>query len=127
MPLATLRLFGANLPVGGGGYFRLLPRFLLEMGLRQLMALPMTASVVYFHPWEFDPAQPRLPLTHVSRFRTYVGIGHNRARFDALLAQHSFCRLIDVVDQLEADNVESPRFALSERQLEKSALDGFSK
>ena len=34
--------------------------------------------MLYFHPWEFDPDQPRLPLKALSRFRTYVGLGEQQ-------------------------------------------------
>ncbi|MFL5341650.1 MAG: XrtA system polysaccharide deacetylase [Gemmataceae bacterium] len=113
IPPTTLRLFGQNLPVGGGGYFRLLPSSLLEMGLRQLAAGPSAASVMYFHPWEFDLDQPRLPLGRLSRFRTYVGIGRNRRRFDALLARHPFVRMADLVDELEPQRADLPRYELA--------------
>src|SRR5262249_15950659 len=36
LPLTTLRLLRYNLPVAGGGYFRLLPLALLEAGVRQV-------------------------------------------------------------------------------------------
>src|SRR5581483_7457642 len=75
LPPATLRLLGMNLPVGGGGYFRLLPLFFLKWALRQVRRrCDPAVATLYFHPWEFDPGQPRLPLGRLSRFRTYVGL-----------------------------------------------------
>jgi len=59
--------------------------------------------VLYFHPWEFDPQQQRLPLGRLSRFRTYVGIASSGARLLALLALLAgrlFTRAIDLVGQL---------------------------
>ena len=38
--------------------------------------------MLYFHPWEFDPEQQRLPLSRLNRFRTYVGIHRSRARLE---------------------------------------------
>ena len=107
IPPATLRLPGVNLPVGGGGYFRLLPPALLEWALRQTArdGRPPVA-VLYFHPWEFDPDQPRLPLGRLSGFRTYVGLGRSRTRLRALLARHRFTRAADVARRL------APRQAL---------------
>jgi polysaccharide deacetylase family protein (PEP-CTERM system associated) len=101
LPLATLRLPGVNVPVGGGGYFRLLPPALLEGALRQTArdGRPPVA-VVYFHPWEFDPDQPRLPLGRLGGFRTYVGLGRSRDRLHALLARHRFVRAADVALRL---------------------------
>jgi len=43
-------------------------------------------TMLYFHPWEFDPKQEQLPLGRASRFRTYVGIGKTRERLKELLS-----------------------------------------
>ena len=103
LPPAILRLPRFNLPVGGGGYFRLLPPALMEAAIRQVErdCRPAVATL-YFHPWEFDPDQPRLPLRRLSRFRTYVGIGRSRGRLTALLGRHEFARAVDVARRLDA-------------------------
>lgn len=101
IPPATLRLLGGNVPVGGGGYFRLLPLSLLEWALRQTArdgAPPV--AMLYFHPWEFDPDQPRLPLRLPGRLRTYVGIRGTQPRLRVLLSRHRFVRAADVARQL---------------------------
>jgi polysaccharide deacetylase family protein (PEP-CTERM system associated) len=114
LPPLTLRCLGVNLPVGGGGYFRLLPLFPLERALRQAArdGQPPVA-MLYFHPWEFDPNQPRLPLGRLGRWRTYAGIGRSRRRLQLLLARYRFARAIDVVDRLEQDGADLPAFALA--------------
>ena len=66
--------------------------------------------MLYFHPWEFDPEQERLPLTRLNRFRTYVGINRSRARLEALLQRYRFARAVDVAQQLERTVL--PRFTL---------------
>ncbi len=110
-PPATLRLLGTNLPVGGGGYFRLLPLWVMRYGLRQaLRDCQPRVAMIYFHPWEFDPEQPRLPLRRLSRFRTYVGLSKTRRRLDNLLSQHAFRRAIDLVARLKDSHL--PRFSL---------------
>jgi polysaccharide deacetylase family protein (PEP-CTERM system associated) len=103
LPPATLRWLWTNVPVGGGGYFRLLPLFLMKRGLRQLHRRGQpSVAMLYFHPWEFDVEQPRLPLPRMSRFRTYVGLGRSRARFLRLIEGTTFVRAVDVARQLEA-------------------------
>jgi len=101
LPPATYRRFGQNLPVAGGGYFRLFPLAFLRAGANQL-ATVRAPGVLYFHPWEFDPEQPKLPLVGLSRFRTYVGIGRSAARLGRLLARYRGCfrRAVDVADAL---------------------------
>jgi polysaccharide deacetylase family protein (PEP-CTERM system associated) len=113
IPPATLRVLGANLPVGGGGYFRLLPAALLEQALRQVRrSCRPPVAMLYFHPWEFDPGQPRLPLRRLSlsRFRTYVGIARSRERLGRLLARHRFTRAVDVARRLAEVRQTLPTF-----------------
>ncbi len=114
LPPATWRLAGQNLPVAGGGYFRLFPPLFMRRGLAQLAAKTSPAvGMLYFHPWEFDIDQPKLPLRRLSKWRTYVGIGRSLARLDRLLARGSFRRAIDVADELLASKDSLARFAVA--------------
>ena len=111
-PPATLRLPTFNLPVGGGGYFRLLPLAALELACRQLRRTDRPSlATIYFHPWEFDPGQPRLALRGLNRFRTYVGIDRSRERLMTFLARHHFVRTIDAAAQLESQAAGLPNFS----------------
>jgi polysaccharide deacetylase family protein (PEP-CTERM system associated) len=114
LPPATLSVLGLNIALGGGGYFRLLPLFLLERAVAQLVreCRPAVATL-YFHPWEFDPRQARLPLGRVSGFRTYVGIRRSRPRLVNLLARYEFVRAIDVAARLLPHRDKLPRFVLA--------------
>lgn len=112
LPPVTLRLGRVRLPLGGGGYFRLLPLMLLERALEQTRRECAPAiAMLYFHPWEFDPDQPRLPLRRLSRFRTYVRIGRSRDRLAILLARHRFVRAVDVARELDPGRL--PRVAIA--------------
>ncbi len=114
LPPATLRCLGFNLPVGGGGYFRFLPTFLLQSALGQLgQGSATSVTTLYFHPWEFDPGQTRLPLDPFNRFRTYVGIHRSRPRFVGLLQRYPFTRAVDAARRLLDLRAELPRFRLS--------------
>jgi polysaccharide deacetylase family protein (PEP-CTERM system associated) len=111
IPPATVAVAGANVPVGGGGYFRLLPYRLMKLALdRSRRNDGCRATMLYFHPWEFDPDQPRLPLRGLNRFRTYVGVGRTRARFHRLLDAYSFQRARDLADTLRERPDALPRF-----------------
>jgi len=115
LPPATLRLGLMNVPMGGGGYFRLFPLFLTRWAIHQMnhSCQPAVANL-YFHPWEFDPEQERLPLGRLARFRTYVGIRRSRGRLASLLTQYSFSRAVDVAQALLAPGLEAlPTFAVS--------------
>jgi polysaccharide deacetylase family protein (PEP-CTERM system associated) len=114
LPPATYRLFGQNLPVAGGGYFRLFPPAVMRAGIRQLATRTHPPiGTLYFHPWEFDPDQPRLPLGRFARWRTYVGIGKSLGRLQRLLDRpYTFRRAVDVADEIERTAVELPRFRI---------------
>ncbi len=84
LPPLTWQCGRMRLPVAGGGYFRLLPLMAMLRGIDQAHRQHEPAPL-YFHPWEFDPRQPRLPLTRRQRLRTYVGLRHTRRRFEQLL------------------------------------------
>jgi polysaccharide deacetylase family protein (PEP-CTERM system associated) len=113
LPPATLRLLGVNTPMGGGGYFRLFPLFLTRWAIRQMSrdCSPGVATL-YFHPWEFDPEQRRLPLRWPARFRTYVGLGRSPSRLQRLLRKYRFTRAIDLVKGLEQWRHVLPSFSL---------------
>jgi polysaccharide deacetylase family protein (PEP-CTERM system associated) len=123
IPPATLRLLKFNFPMGGGGYFRLFPLFFLEWAIRQAErgCVPPVA-MLYFHPWEFDSEQERLPLRWLSRLRTYVGIRRSRGRFTALLSRHRFVRAIDAARRLSQRQDLLPRFAVGMDSLNRQVL-----
>lgn len=96
VPIATVRIFGNNLPVGGGGYLRLLPYQYTAAGIRRLNTRERQAACIYFHPWELDPAQPRLASGLIARARTYSGLGTMEAKLRALLSEFRFAPLTTV-------------------------------
>ena len=114
VPPLTLRCLGMNLPVGGGGYFRLLPGFLMSWGIRQMRRRGRgVPAMLYFHPWEFDAGQDRLPLSRSSRLRTYGGIKTSRRRLEDLLERgHRFERADDVSrDLLQGEHLRQIELA----------------
>ncbi|MGL6094704.1 MAG: XrtA system polysaccharide deacetylase [Fimbriiglobus sp.] len=115
LPPATYRKFGQNLPVAGGGYFRLFPPAVMRAGVAQLAREPHGVGMLYFHPWEFDPGQPRLPLGRVARWRTYVGVGRTTKRLRDLLARYRprLRRAADVAAEFNAVRDHLPRFRLT--------------
>jgi len=89
-PPSTVRLFGRNWPVAGGGYFRILPYSVTRAAIRWLNRRERRAAMVYVHPWEFDPQQPRLPGSARARFRQYSNLGATERRLRKLCAEFRF-------------------------------------
>ena len=86
VPAATVRLFAANWPAGGGGYFRLLPYAVSRWSLRRINARDGKPAMFYFHPWELDPDQPRIDGPGLkTRFRHYLNLHRMAPRIARLL------------------------------------------
>lgn len=104
IPITTLRLKGRNLPIAGGGYFRLLPYVVTRWGLTQINRREQQPFVFYLHPWEFDPQQPRMRgCSAKSRFRHYLNLGRTEARFQALLRDFNFTRMQSAFSDVNPD------------------------
>ena len=97
IPVATIRMFGRNLPAGGGGYFRLAPYGLSRWALRRINAIERRPAMFYLHPWEIDPDQPRVPGTSLkTRFRHYVNLDKTESRLGHLLRDFRWGRVDEV-------------------------------
>jgi len=94
VPATTSRVLNRNLPSSGGGYFRLLPYGMSRWMLRRVNEVDGKEAVFYFHPWEIDPGQPRVPgLDGRTRFRHYLNIDRMEARLDRLLGDFRWDRM----------------------------------
>lgn len=97
-PVGTTRWLGANLPIGGGGYFRLLPEAWFRSGIRRVNKEEGKPVMFYFHPWELDPQQPRPPMPWRHSFRHYVGIDRLEAKLFRLLKHCCFSTVREVLN-----------------------------
>ena len=101
IPMTTLRLGGQNLPCSGGGYFRLLPYWLYRTLLRRAGETNAAPALFYTHPWEIDPAQPRIATpSRLSRFRHYNNLDRTEARLERLLRDFAWDRMDRVFPQV---------------------------
>ena len=91
-PMTTVRVFGKNVPLGGGGYLRIFPYWLTRWGIRQVNCTGQPA-IVYLHPWELDPAHPRIKTSPLDRFRHYVNLDKTEGRLIALCEDFNFTSL----------------------------------
>jgi hypothetical protein len=105
-PIGTVRLVGVNLPIGGGGYFRLLPGGLFEAGIRRVNTVERRPVMFYFHPWELDPGQPRPSMAWHRRFRHYVGQRRHEAKLARLLRRTSFGTAREVLERTTPELLE---------------------
>ena len=97
IPMSTVRLFGQNLPCSGGGYFRLLPYAWSRWALRRRNTAEAQPAVFYLHPWELDPAQPRIAgAPWRSRARHYTNLRRTEPRLRKLLREFRWAPIASV-------------------------------
>jgi polysaccharide deacetylase family protein (PEP-CTERM system associated) len=99
VPMSTIRLAGLNWPVGGGGYLRLLPMLYTSWAIRRIHQLDRQPFILYLHPWELDPTQPRINGRWKSKLRHYRGLSGMEARLEILLRRGRFEPLRDLVNR----------------------------
>ena len=97
VPITTMRWLGRNWPAGGGGFFRLLPYAVSRWQIARVNREDRRPAIFYFHPWEVDREQPRVPgVTARTRFRHYVNLKHTETRLRRLLRDFSWGRADEV-------------------------------
>ncbi len=111
IPMTTIRLFGHNLPAAGGGYLRLFPHWYTRLAIRRINREGMPA-VIYIHPWEIDPGQPRTRLSPIRRFRHYTNLGTTEYKLEQLLSEFNFGTIWDYLQSTDSDR--RPRISLTE-------------
>jgi polysaccharide deacetylase family protein (PEP-CTERM system associated) len=99
-PISTIKLGSLNLPISGGGYFRLLPYQFIRIGLKSMKA-SNKPFIFYIHPWEINPDTPRVKgMNAVSRFRTYTGITGALNKFSCLIKDFPFAPVHKVLKDM---------------------------
>ncbi|MEO8723839.1 MAG: XrtA system polysaccharide deacetylase [Sphingobium sp.] len=109
LPVTTARLAGRTVAAGGGGFFRLLPYTFSRWAVRQVNVQDQRPAIIYFHPWEIDPDQPRVvgaPLR--SRVRHYTNLGVMAAKLRRLMQDFQWGRVDALVAQ-EAAQISTGR------------------
>lgn len=97
IPASASRLWGRNLPAAGGGYFRLLPLAASRWLIRRVRRVAGVPAIFYFHPWELDPDQPRMPgITLKTRFRHYLNLKRFEPRLTRLLREMPWGRMDEI-------------------------------
>jgi polysaccharide deacetylase family protein (PEP-CTERM system associated) len=112
-PASTTALGPFNLPVAGGGYFRILPYGWTRWGINRVNRTERRPAIFYLHPWEIDPGQPRLKVGALGRFRHYRNLDKTEQRFRQLLSDFRFAPMIDVLGFSRSEvPASSPQWAL---------------
>jgi polysaccharide deacetylase family protein (PEP-CTERM system associated) len=96
-PLSTLRICGTNFAIPGGGYLRLYPLWLVRWAIKHINKEGYPA-MVYVHPWEMDPEQPRIKLRGLSKFKHYVNLSKHEEKIRRLVSEIEFSTIWNILD-----------------------------
>ena len=88
-PMTTLRVASLNLGASGGAWLRLLPPLVPRIAFARMNAAGEPA-VLYVHPWELDPEQPRLRVSAAKRIAHYTNLASTERRLAGLLERFPF-------------------------------------
>ena len=99
-PATTVALGPMTMPAAGGGYFRIFPYAFTRWAIRRVNQHERRPAIVYLHPWEVDPGQPRLRASRLSRFRHYTNLRRTEPRLERLIRDFRFAPLGDVLEDL---------------------------
>jgi polysaccharide deacetylase family protein (PEP-CTERM system associated) len=108
-PPSTVQILNQNLPVAGGGYFRLMPYPLFRWGLRRINRQEGQSAIFMVHSWEIDPAQPVVPGTWANIWRHRKNLHLTRPRLEKLLGDFRFAPVREVLQLDESGS----RFAIA--------------
>ena len=89
-PLSTVQRFGVTCTIAGGAYLRFFPSWVIRSGIRRINEVEKQPAIIYLHPWEIDPGQPRLNGPLKSRLRHYTNLGTTESKLRRLLDEFSF-------------------------------------
>ena len=89
VPSSTIRIFNKNIPFAGGFYFRALPYPVIAQCIKTVNKEGQPA-IVYLHPREIDPEQPRLDLNLKESLIHYYGIGGCEQKLIRVLRKFKF-------------------------------------
>lgn len=104
LPVTTAHFAGRRLAAGGGGFFRVLPYGFSRWAIRQVNREDRRPAVFYFHPWEIDPDQPRVPNASMrSRVRHYTNLSVMAEKLEQLVREFAWGRM-DLLAHREARN-----------------------
>ncbi|MBK8629287.1 MAG: DUF3473 domain-containing protein [Sphingomonadales bacterium] len=93
IPVTTAEFAGRRLAAGGGGFFRLLPYAFSRWAIKQVNG-DGEAAIIYFHPWEIDPGQPRVTAAPLrSKLRHYTNLSVMADKLKRLIGDFGWTRL----------------------------------
>jgi polysaccharide deacetylase family protein (PEP-CTERM system associated) len=91
LPISNIKLGNSILPWGGGGYFRLIPFPIFRLGVQSILKKE-NAYLLYLHPWEIDPEQPKVKeVSKFFKFRHYINLNKTASKLSSFIEAFNQC------------------------------------
>jgi peptidoglycan-N-acetylglucosamine deacetylase len=103
VPILSYPILKLLIPFSGGGYFRMLPTFILAK-MFKLCERSNFCAVTYLHPRDFDLYQPRLKLGPVRYFKYYIGLRTFPIKFKVIIEDFRFNKLSNFSENIKFDS-----------------------
>lgn len=102
LPINMCSVFGLNFVFSGGGYFRLLPYWIIKLIMRKTNYV-----MTYFHPRDFDYEQPILKdLSLLRQFKSYYGLKGAFRKVEKLIKDFKFIDINTANDLIDWNSVK---------------------
>jgi polysaccharide deacetylase family protein (PEP-CTERM system associated) len=99
--LSYVELGKLKLPWAGGLYFRVIPYNIFKKGINNILT-KRDYYLLYIHPWEFDPGQPRINNIKFNyRLRHYTNLDKTEDKFKKLICDFNFSPIRDILPPLD--------------------------
>ena len=96
-PINTQTILGKTIIYSGGGYFRVIPYFLLKK-----WTIEDDYIMSYFHPRDFDPSQPMIQsLSLLRKFKSYSGLKNAESKLEKWLTDFDFLDIKSADNQID--------------------------
>lgn len=99
IPPSIIKYSNVRIPFSGGFYFRMLPYSFIKRGIKSANKKGYPA-VMYFHPYDMDPEQPRIIKGFKERTIMYANQKAGKEKFEKLLHDFRFGRMAEYVKEL---------------------------
>lgn len=101
-PINTYKIFNKQFIYSGGGYFRLMPYYLIQRFSRDSEYI-----MSYFHPRDFDHNQPIIKdLSLTRKFKSYVGLKKTEKKLKSWLKDFNFVDISQADSNIDWQNVK---------------------
>ncbi len=120
-PIPVLPLPFSFLNCFGGGYFRLFPLVVYNNAIKFLESRN-ELNVFYIHPHDIDVSQPKLPLSLIRKFKSYVNVSGCREKIDRIVAKYPFGPFSNLIDTLKTDELLEAKLTSEKGNYKLSSL-----